>query len=376
MRNCSEDSSAGKGGRMKIRSPVPLPLWNNLPMRWTVFALLGLLAASSLAQEAGWKRFEHGDDGYSWRYLPPDLVGGQDLPLVVFLHGYGSSPEIYGSLISFPAREAGVVLIAPAAIHSPGWIRGVDEPTVEAALAAVTEELSIDPSRIGWAGHSAGGAYAIELSYLEARPVAGVFAMAAPFRSIGALGNPDWTPPLRMFYGTLDQNYLSALPLYEPQWQALGVPYELDIREGLGHNSLDTDAIEDGFRFLAAQRSPAASCRTTATAPCLLGGRFRVEVDWATADGGTGAAATVADGTSADSALMWFFQPENWEILVKVLDGCAVNGHVWVFAAAATNVEWTLRVTDTATNRVETWTNPLGVRSPALTATAAFACSN
>jgi pimeloyl-ACP methyl ester carboxylesterase len=255
-------------------------------------------------------------------------------------------------------------------------VRGVDEPTVEAALAAVTEELSIDPSRIGWAGHSAGGAYAIELSYLEARPVAGVFAMAAPFRSIGALGNPDWTPPLRMFYGTLDQNYLSALPLYEPQWQALGVPYELDIREGLGHNSLDTDAIEEGFRFLAAQRFPAASCRATATAPCLLDGRFRVEVDWATADGGTGVAATVAGGTSADSALMWFFQPENWELLVKVLDGCAINGHVWVFAAAATNVEWTLRVTDTVTERTETWTNPLGVRSPALTATAAFGCGD
>ena len=41
---------------------------------------------------------------------------------------------------------------------------------------------------------------------------------------------------------------------------------------------------------------------------------------------------------SRDSAVVQFFDPDNWELLVKVLDGRAVNGFFWVFSAAATNV--------------------------------------
>ena len=33
-------------------------------------------------------------------------------------------------------------------------------------------------------------------------------------------------------------------------------------------------------------------------------------------------------------------------MLIKVLDGCTVNNRFWVFAAATTNFEYRLRVTD------------------------------
>ena len=36
-------------------------------------------------------------------------------------------------------------------------------------------------------------------------------------------------------------------------------------------------------------------------------------------------------------------------MVVKVLDGCALNGHAWVFAGGLTNVGVTLKVTDTTT---------------------------
>jgi hypothetical protein len=105
---------------------------------------------------------------------------------------------------------------------------------------------------------------------------------------------------------------------------------------------------------------------------CLNGGRFRVEVSWRDFQGGTGQA-RVAPCGSADSGLLWFFSEDNWEMLVKVLDGCGLNSHYWVFAAATTNVEYTLRVTDTLTQVVEEWQNPLGTSSPAVTDTEAFA---
>ena len=50
-----------------------------------------------------------------------------------------------------------------------------------------------------------------------------------------------------------------------------------------------------------------------------------------------------------------------------------VNGHFWVFAAATTNVEYTLRVTDTRTGAERRYPNPLGRAAPALTDTSALA---
>lgn len=112
-------------------------------------------------------------------------------------------------------------------------------------------------------------------------------------------------------------------------------------------------------------------CEASDTNMCLSQGRFRVEVDWQRFDGVRGDARRVAEGTD-DSGLFWFFQQQNWEMLVKVLDGCGVNENFWVFAAATTNVEYTLRVTDTATGQVKTYFNELGNSAAAITDTQAF----
>ncbi|MFL6196753.1 MAG: metallophosphoesterase family protein, partial [Thermoanaerobaculia bacterium] len=102
-------------------------------------------------------------------------------------------------------------------------------------------------------------------------------------------------------------------------------------------------------------------------------GRFRAEATWRTANGtaGTAKAATpAADG----SGLFWFFQPDNWELLVKVIDACALNGQWWVYAAGTTNVGYTLTVTDTLTEKTARYENPLGRVSPAVTDARAFPC--
>jgi hypothetical protein len=112
-------------------------------------------------------------------------------------------------------------------------------------------------------------------------------------------------------------------------------------------------------------------CQPSATALCLLGGRYRVTAEWQDHQGGNGPA-RVVPFSSDDSGLLWFFAEDNWEMLVKVLDGCAVNGHRWVFAAATTNVAYQLTVTDSATGCSSTYQNTPGVRSPAITDTAAF----
>ena len=118
-----------------------------------------------------------------------------------------------------------------------------------------------------------------------------------------------------------------------------------------------------------------AVCHTPpdATVLFLHGGRFRVEVAWKDFDGNTGPG-HAAPPAGDDSALFWFFGPANWELLVKVLDGCAVNGRYWVFSAATTNVDYVLTVTDTLTGQAARYENPAGRTAPALTDTAAFDC--
>ncbi|MEM1204767.1 MAG: Calx-beta domain-containing protein, partial [Acidobacteriota bacterium] len=106
---------------------------------------------------------------------------------------------------------------------------------------------------------------------------------------------------------------------------------------------------------------------------CLAEGRFQVTIDWADFEGGAGAAKTVPVGSDR-SGMFWFFDRENWEMLVKVLDGCGVNGHHWVLLAATTNIEYTVTVIDTAEARLREYRNDLGSSAPATTDIEAFTC--
>jgi hypothetical protein len=107
----------------------------------------------------------------------------------------------------------------------------------------------------------------------------------------------------------------------------------------------------------------------------LLGGAFAVSVDWRDFTDTTGSGRVLPLG-STDSALFWFFRPPNWELLVKVIDGCDYNGFYWVYYAATTNVEFTLSV-DFAFDEdgARTYFNPLGTSlRTAVTDSEAFPC--
>ncbi len=117
---------------------------------------------------------------------------------------------------------------------------------------------------------------------------------------------------------------------------------------------------------------PGAPCAPGSTALCLDGGRFRVEAIWTTADGQTGSAQAVS--LTADTGYFWFFDPTNVEMLVKVLNGCAVDARQWVFAGGLTNVQVLLKVTDTQTGAVKTYLNPQDSAFVPIQDTSAFAC--
>ncbi len=90
----------------------------------------------------------------------------------------------------------------------------------------------------------------------------------------------------------------------------------------------------------------------------LQDGRFRVSVDWV-APGGAVSAANAAPGSDL-SGSFWFFQEENKELEVKVLDGSAINGHFWIYASALTDLAFELRIVDQATGDARSYTATAG----------------
>ena len=114
-----------------------------------------------------------------------------------------------------------------------------------------------------------------------------------------------------------------------------------------------------------------SGCVPSDTTLCLVDSRFEVSVDWSAAGGGTGAARTVPGGTN-NSGLFYFFEPDNWEMLIKVLDGCQNNGHYWVYSAAATDLGLDITVLDTATGATWNYEKGPGPPAPAITESKAF----
>jgi hypothetical protein len=104
---------------------------------------------------------------------------------------------------------------------------------------------------------------------------------------------------------------------------------------------------------------------------CVNGARFSVSADWTKPDGTTGSGHAVK--LTDDSGYFWFFDAANIELVVKVLNGCAIgDGAYWVFAAGLTNVQVVLNVKDEKTGLVYTNTNPQGVAYEPVQDTAAF----
>ena len=118
------------------------------------------------------------------------------------------------------------------------------------------------------------------------------------------------------------------------------------------------------------------ACAPSSTSLCLNQGRFMVEAFWKAPDGATGSGQAVQ--LTDDAGYFWFFSANNVEVLTKVLDACGLASfeNYWVFAAGLTDVEVTLRVTDTVSGEVKDYFNPPGTPYQPIQDTEAFYTCN
>lgn len=122
-------------------------------------------------------------------------------------------------------------------------------------------------------------------------------------------------------------------------------------------------------------------CTPSATTLCIdnLSGdrRFRVTMTFRVPSGSPTAAKAVplAPVGFSRGGAFHFGDPQNPEVLLKVLNGCTINNQFWIFFAATTNVEYTIVVTDTVTGRQRSYSNPLNTPAQPVQDTSAFACT-
>lgn len=143
-----------------------------------------------------------------------------------------------------------------------------------------------------------------------------------------------------------------------------------------------TGTDQRGGAVTASQSAPVpSSALQPRTTTCTPGGntvcaynRFKIEATSRNASGATSAGAVAPNGRYSDGGYFWFFNEQNTETLVQVLNRCnASPPRYWVFTSGLTRDFVDITVTDTQAGVTQTYTNPQGQPFRAITDTSAFA---
>ena len=279
----------------------------------------------------------------------------------------------------FP-RTLGSTLLATSAV-----------PNSDFTFLQLSEDPPDDSVLLGWTSANvayAGGLVLYRLSYPNGNPM--VFTreqvIANPTTCSTDPGKPDDEPIAQgtFIYESDIQGGTgggsSGSPLLLEDLRVVGQEFgscgsntndDCDV----AHNATVDGAFSATFPSLQPWLSPGSSgggCVSDATTLCLNNSRFRVTAFYATPAGASGSGNGVQ--LTGDSGYFWFFSADNIELVVKVLDGCAINDFFWGFGGGLTNVGVTLLVEDTVTGNSRVYTNPVGTAFQPLQDTQALAC--
>ncbi len=270
-----------------------------------------------------------------------------------------------GTGISWQRFDAAGTALAPAVlavnVDNGGPVQLAANPAGQIALGWNTTNPSIQPltslvvQRYDAGGTALGPLITVATNVAGAMPVLGGLAVNLQGQTLVAWAVETGT---------------SAYPvvqLFDASGAVVGAPLAFDAQLSgpngpqavIAENDGSWDLIVGNGTDAYTQTLSAASCSPSALSLCLDDNRFRLDVQFSNPL--TGAVSTGNPvPLSADTGAFWFFDPSLPELLVKMIDGAAVNGHFWVFFASLTNVELDLTVTDTQTGAQRVYHNAAG----------------
>lgn len=149
------------------------------------------------------------------------------------------------------------------------------------------------------------------------------------------------------------------------------VDNSINTNVGVRFTSANEDVITEWMAFEPPQGPDPGLDPEPLTIGGKGGAQFDVTVTWRDANGNQGVGHPWA--LTPDTGYFDFFDPDNVELVVKVLDACSFNDRFWVFAGGLTNVEVEIVVTDRLSGVERVYRNPLGESFLPIQDTDAFA---
>ncbi len=120
--------------------------------------------------------------------VPESLPAGKPAPLLVMFHGAGGSADKVLPFLLDHARQRGFLLLLPQS-QFPTWDlviggNGPDLERLEQALNTVASRFPLNPQRLGFAGFSDGGSYALSTGMTNGDVASHVMVFSAGFMSV------------------------------------------------------------------------------------------------------------------------------------------------------------------------------------------------
>lgn len=139
-------------------------------------------------------------------YVPSRTAPRRPTALIVLFHGGGGSAEKILPMLEGFAEERTFLLLVPQSLF-PTWDlviggNGPDRQRLDICLAEVAARFLLDPTHLGFAGHSDGGSYALSLGLANGHFVTNLIISSAGFLSVHLQAG---TPRVFISHGTRDE---------------------------------------------------------------------------------------------------------------------------------------------------------------------------